>query len=407
MITFIPYICIEIPSNMVMKKIGARWMLPALCISWGIVTTLQCLMQGYSGLIACRFFIGLCEGGVFPGFVLYLSEFYRRDEIHRRIALLYGGASIAGAFSGLLAAAIEKMNGIGGLAGWRWIFLLEGLITVIFGFIAFFLMPNTPKDVFTFTEEQKDYCLRRLASDSKVSDGQSAVQFKHLWDCLKDPHFWNVLIMSFAVGFVAQGVSYFTPSVVLTFGFSTTNTQLLTVPPFMFAFFSTMIASFMSDRYHCRGLVSIATAGMGVIGCILNFCGSSLGLRYTSLFLLVAGIYSCAPTVLAWIPNNSAGYGKRACAVAIGFVVSNAGGVAGVWIYPTKDAPRYLYASKFNISFLGLTLVLAGVQILLLRNLNSQKVQKREETLSGVEHLSLSEQMEVLGDRHPEFKYIL
>lgn len=407
MVTFIPYIAIEVPSNMVFKKIGPRWMLSGLCICWGVVTAFECLIQNYAGFIACRFFIGLFEGGVFPGFVLYLSDFYRRDEIQSRIGLLYGAASIAGAFSGLLAAAIEKMDGIAGLAGWRWIFLLEGLATAIFGLFALWALPNTPRDVITFTAEQKEYYVRRIAADAKTKVDHSTVALKDIVACLCEPHFLNIGIMSVCIGFVAQGVAYFTPSVVLGFGFGPRTSQLLTVPPFMFAFIVTMTAGMVADRHHRRGLVTIATSSLGILGCILNHTGTSLGIRYSSLFFLVAGIYSCAPTLLAWIPNNNAAYGKRASAIAIGFVISNAGGMGGVWLYPSKDAPRYLFATNFQISFLATIVVLSVVQVFILRQLNRQKVSRRDDLLQGLEHLSLDEQMQELGDHHPDFKYTL
>lgn len=404
MITFIPYILVEIPSNFLLKKIGPRWMLPGLCIAWGVVTTLESLMQNYAGFIACRFFIGLFEGGLFPGYVLILAEFYRRHEIQKRISALYGAAAIAGAFGGLLAAAIQKMDGIANLAGWRWIFLLEGLITVCWGFATLWIMPSSPRDVLTFSAEQKEYYVRRMAADKQTTDDDK-VSPRDILACLKEPHFLNILVMSFCVGVVAQGVAYFTPSVVLTFGYSKTTTQLLTVPPFMFAFITTMLAGTVADRYRRRGWVTVATAALGVLGCILNFSGTSLGIRYTSLFFLIGGIYSCAPSALAWIPNNNAAYGKRAAAVAIGFVVSNGGGMLGVWIYPTKDAPRYLPATSANISLLAVVLVLAVGQVALLKHLNKQKVERREELLCGFEHLPLDQQIKVLGDHHPDFKY--
>jgi hypothetical protein len=101
----------------------------------------------------------------FPGFVLYLSEFYRRHELQTRIDLIYGTASVSGAFSGLLAAAIEKLDGKANLAGWRWIFLLERFFTVVFGVFSLLVLPNTPEDVLPFTPEQAEYCTQRLQSD--------------------------------------------------------------------------------------------------------------------------------------------------------------------------------------------------------------------------------------------------
>jgi MFS family permease len=199
----------------------------------------------------------------------------------------------------------------------------------------------------------------------------------------------------------------FTPSVVLTFGYSRTVTQLLTVPPFMFAFLTTMVAGAVADHYRQRGLVAMATAALGILGCILNFSGTSLGIRYPALFFLIGGVYACTPSVLAWIPNNTAAYGKRAAVVALGFMVGNSGGILGVWIYPSKHAPRYLPATSANTAFLAATLALALGQVFYLTYLNRRKVDKRDDLLRGVEHLPLEEQIKKLGDHHPDFKYTL
>ena len=106
-------------------------MLPGLVVLWGLTTCLTGVVQNYRGLLAARFFLGLLEGGVFPGLVLYLSTFYRRAELQIRISLFFSAASLSGAFSGLLAAAIVKMEGVGGLRGWRWIFIVRTILEII------------------------------------------------------------------------------------------------------------------------------------------------------------------------------------------------------------------------------------------------------------------------------------
>lgn len=125
-VTYVPYIATELPSNLVLNKVGPRIMIPGMCFCWGVVTTLQCLVQNYAGLLACRFWLGFFEGGLLPGIVLYLSGYYRKHELQLRICLFFSAAALSGAFSGLLAAGITQMDGIAGLEGWRWIFLLEG-----------------------------------------------------------------------------------------------------------------------------------------------------------------------------------------------------------------------------------------------------------------------------------------
>lgn len=123
-ITFIPYIVVEIPAGLVVKRIGANYFLPVMTTLWGLITTLQGLVTSYSGLLVARFFLGLVEGGLLPGIVLVLSRFYKRDQLQLRLALLFTGASLTGAFSGLLASAIVGMNGLAGHKGWQWIFIL-------------------------------------------------------------------------------------------------------------------------------------------------------------------------------------------------------------------------------------------------------------------------------------------
>ena len=381
-------------------------MLPGLCICWGIVTTFQSLMHTYSGLLACRFFLGLCEGGLFPGFILYLSTFYRRHELQRRVGLIYGAASVSGAFSGLLAAAIEKMNGIGGLKGYKWIFLLEGLFTVVFGVFTLWILPNTPKQVLSFTPEQAEYCTRRLETDSKSHENRK-LNKKSVLSAFKEPHIITLSVIGFCNGVTINGLAYFVPSIVSALDYSTTKTQLLSVPPFAIAFVFTMIAATFADKFHRRGLAALCTLSLGIVGCVLNLTGTSIAVQYTSLCFLVASIYSSAPSILTWFPNNTATYSRRATAIAIGFVTSNSGGIVATWIYPSNTAPRYLFATKFNLSLVCIEMALVIVQLTLLRHLNKKKVENRDRLLAGIEHLSLDEQMEVLGDHHPDFKYTL
>jgi MFS family permease len=125
-VTFIPYLAIEIPAGLVLKRVGANILLPTMATLWGLTTTLQGLVGSYHGLLAARFFLGLFEGGLLPGIMLVLSRFYKRDQIQFRMALLFTGASLAGAFSGLLASAILGMDGRAGHRRWQWIFILVG-----------------------------------------------------------------------------------------------------------------------------------------------------------------------------------------------------------------------------------------------------------------------------------------
>ncbi|KAG5292581.1 MFS transporter [Histoplasma ohiense] len=403
-VTYVPYIVTELPSNLLIKKIGPRILLPALCVCWGIVTTLQSQVNNYSGLIAARFFLGMLEGGLFPGIVLYLSSFYRRHELQMRVGLFFSAAALSGAFSGLLAAAIQNMEGLRGLRGWQWIFLLEGLFTVLFGIFSFLILPNDPSQVFLFSPEEVEQCTRRLAQDTNLPDNET-VTLNRVLSAFKDPHILNLCAILFCSGINLYGLSYFTPSIVQALGYSPTKTQLLTVPPFACAFVATMIAAYFADRYKQRGITSICTSTIALVGAGLGLKGRSIASRYASIFLLVTGIYATAPSFISWMTNNTSGHVRRATAIAMAFVSTNSGGIVSTWIYPRKDTPYYVFAAKFNLAVLVITIVLCGVQVWWLMTLNRRKKEKPDEVLGDVAGMGLEVQLDRLGDRHPEYRY--
>ncbi|RDW78843.1 putative MFS transporter [Aspergillus mulundensis] len=405
-VTYVPYILSELPSNLILKKIGPRILLPTLCTAWGLVTILQCEARNFSGFVACRFFLGLCEGGLFPGIVLYLSGFYRRNELQVRIALFFSAASLSGAFSGLLAAAIQQMDGIRGLRGWQWIFILEGLFTVCFGLFSFAMLPNTPETVMTFTPRHKEHCLRRLQSDANLFESDK-VTTKKVFSVFKDIHVILVSAILFCSGTCLFGLAYFSPSIVQAMGYSNTRTQLMTVPPYAVAFVVTMITAFIADRYRQRGLCAFATTLIALVGAVLMLVGRSIAIRYTALILLVTGIYAAAPCLISWVPNNTAGHVRRATAVAIGFVSTSSGGVLSTWLYPRSSAPYYILGARVNLAMIVVMLVGLVAQVGVLRWLNAQKEVRSSEFLTrlGLEGRTFEDQFEVLGDRHPSYRY--
>lgn len=125
-VLFIPYVLVEVPSNMLLKKFTPSKWLATITVSWGIVSTMMGIVQSFGGLIACRLLLGLLEGGLFPGLTVYLTMFYTKQELALRIGYLFVSSALAGACGGLLAYGIGFADGTAGLSGWRWVFILEG-----------------------------------------------------------------------------------------------------------------------------------------------------------------------------------------------------------------------------------------------------------------------------------------
>lgn len=125
---FVTYVLVEIPSNMLLKYFTPSRYIAVLTVTWGIISTLTGLVQNFGGLVACRLLLGLVEGGLFPGLTIYLTMFYTKAELALRIGYLFVSSAIAGACGGLLAYGIGFMDGLAGQSGWRWVFIIEGIV---------------------------------------------------------------------------------------------------------------------------------------------------------------------------------------------------------------------------------------------------------------------------------------
>lgn len=155
-------------------------------VSWGIVMTCQGLVQNHNHLYVTRILLGLTESGFFPAASYLLTTWYCRFEVQTRLAVFFSAASLAGAFSGLLAFGIEKMEGVGGLAGWRWIFILEGIVTVAVGATLYWTLPDSPATCSFLTQQEKSIIDRRLMQDAGTKAGHVSTDDGFQWRFLKE-----------------------------------------------------------------------------------------------------------------------------------------------------------------------------------------------------------------------------
>ena len=171
-ILFVGYLLMQVPSNLFLNKIGKPALyLPTCMIIWGVISAATAGAQSYNGLIAIRFFLGFVEAAYFPGCLFFLSSWYTRKELGFRTALLYSGALIAGAFSGLITAGIKSgLDGARGLRAWRWLFIIEGVITIFIAFCSYLVLPNFPRTTSWLTEEERQLAVWRLDEDIGEDD---------------------------------------------------------------------------------------------------------------------------------------------------------------------------------------------------------------------------------------------
>ncbi|EFX06176.1 major facilitator superfamily transporter nicotinic acid transporter [Grosmannia clavigera kw1407] len=191
---FFPYAVFEIPSNIVLKLMRPSLWLTILVIAWGIVMTCQGTVQNYHGLLVTRILLGFFEAGFFPASTYLLGDWYCRFELQWRLSVFFSASSMAGAFSGLLAFAIEKMDGIGKLAGWRWIYILEGIATVLIGCVIPWILPDSPERASFLTSQEKEFIRNRLEQDSGTSSGRvqtaDPLKWAYVWAAVLDWKIW-------------------------------------------------------------------------------------------------------------------------------------------------------------------------------------------------------------------------
>ena len=197
-ILFVGYLLMQVPSNLFLNKIGKPSLyLPSCMIVWGVISASTAGAHSYGGLIAIRFFLGFVEAAYFPGCLFFLSSWYTRKELGFRIALLYSGSLLSGAFSGLISAGITNgLDGAKGLRAWRWLFIIEGVITIFIAFMAYFALPDFPRTTTWLTEEERQLAIWRLDEDVGEDDWVGSAQqtfFHGMKLAFQDIKMWNLV----------------------------------------------------------------------------------------------------------------------------------------------------------------------------------------------------------------------
>lgn len=304
-ILFVTYILSELPSNLVLKKLRpSRW-IAFITTGWGIVATLQGVTQSYAGLIVTRLFLGGLEGGLFPGMAVYLTLFYTKKELALRIGYLFVSAALAGGLGGLLAYGIGNMDGVAGQRGWRWIFILEGLPTVILGISCIWLLADEPETAFYLTAEEKALMIVRKERQVGHTKSGDRMHRDDVIKGLKDWKIWMFCLGQFGVDTVLYGYSTFLPTIIKDLGkWDTAQTQALTVPCYAVGAFTYLLVARLSDRQQKRGLYTVMFEVITVVGYAVLISGTGSGGHYAGCFLVATGLYVTVGLPLSWLPSS-------------------------------------------------------------------------------------------------------
>ncbi|KAK7413370.1 hypothetical protein QQX98_007747 [Neonectria punicea] len=368
-IFYATYVAFEPPWTIMMKWMTPRILLTGLCAVWSLATIFSGFITSIGGLYAARLVLGACEAGLFPALNLYLTMVYKREEQAKRVSYLFVCTAIAGAFGGLLAYALLKMDGIGGYGGWRWVYIIEGIFSMAVAPVIWFGLPNDPSNAYFLTEEEK-----RMMKIREIQRAQYMGNEDFSWDevkiALKDPKLYLSGLIQFCQDILLYGFSTFLPSIIVSMGYSKIEAQYLSIPVYIFGGLCFLAVAYVSDRLCIRGPFVLLTNILGILGYILMLCPTSNGVKFFGTFLCAVSVYNGPGLNLTWLNVNVAPHYRRATAIGMQLSIGNSAGIVAGQIYRTDP---YVLGNSFSVGALGLAQVLVAVKWFYIRWCNEQK----------------------------------
>ena len=362
---FIGYFLFEIPSNLILARVGARIWIARIMIIWGFVATAMMLINSASMFYIMRFTLGVAEAGFYPGILLYLTYWFPARERARTIALFATGAVIAGIIGSPLSGAILGMHGAAGLDGWQWLFLLEGIPAVLLGLVVLIMLPNGPQKAKWLSEREKNWIQYRL--DEEIAQRKGLVHFR-LSKALLSRSVWLLCLIYFLLNVGGYGYEMWLPSIINDLkgmSFSPFGIGMVNAIPYLAAAIAMFAVGHHSDRTGDRRWHVAVSAALSAVGFFFSAYFHNPFLAMAALTVAFIGLKSTVGPFWALATTFLTG---TAAAGGIAFInsVGNLGGFVGpylVGIFKDKTGNNEL-----ALYILGGALLLMGFLILAVRD---------------------------------------
>lgn len=359
---YVPYVLFAPVLGMLGKKYGPARVLPLMMAGFGSMTILTVAATNFGGMMALRWFLGMAESAFFPLVIYYLTTFYRRGELARRLAIFYAASNIANAFSGLLAYGVFRIEGTP-LYPWRYLFLIEGSLTFLFAIFVWFYLPKNAAEAKFLNEDEKKLAYHRIQVDSS-SVVNEKFNFKDSMKIFRQPSAYAFLAIEICLGVPLQSVSLFLPQIVGRLGYSAVKTNLYTVAPNITGAVMLLILAFSSDYTRRRGPFIVFGFLFTFIGFIIYASIDVLHqkhIAYFATFMMCWG--TSAPSVLlsTWYNNNTPNEGRRIVLTSVGVPLSNVMGLVSSNIFTPQSAPNYIPALATTAAFGATGALCAGL----------------------------------------------
>jgi len=404
---YVSYIVFEIPCNVLCKKMGPGWFIPATSLAFGICSLGTAFVNTYSQVCGVRFLLGIFEAGMLPGIAYYMSRWYRSSELAFRLSMYIVMAPLAGAFGGLLASGILTLDSVGSLTTWRMIFIIEGIITCGLSLIAFFTLTDRPSSAKWLTAEEKELAIARIKSERVgTTEVLDKMDKKKLLAGIFNPVVLGTSFIFLLDNITVQGLAFFLPTIVRTIYPPPVHTvvyqQLRTVPPYVVGAFFTVLFPYLSTRFDKRQIFFIGSAPLMMIGYIMFLASENPQVRYGATFLITAGAFSFGALCNAQVSANVLTDTARATAIGTNVMFGNIGGLISTWAFLPFDGPNYPIGNGLNLATSSCILVLSVAMLFYMKSSNKKRDGRNVDAeLAGLDQKAQAD----LDFRHPSFRW--
>ncbi|KAK3317089.1 inner membrane transporter yfaV [Apodospora peruviana] len=373
---FMSIVLVEIPSNIVLQKVGPRKWIACQVLAFGLVASLQIFVNGRTGFLVSRLVLGFCESGYIPAAIYTLSTWYTKREHAKRVAILFFGMFGANAISPLLATGILKLDHVRGLHGWQWLFLIEGLFTVVVSFVLIMFLPGSPSSprplltpgIIKFSAQDVDILRQRIENDNPEETAHAQgmhIPLKLVWQTVSHYRRWPHFISTFAVFSTWGPLTTYTPSVMVSLGWDPTAANALAAVGAVLSLFFVFLVAYVSDKTNQRGATVIVSQICFLVALVVAreihpHVGrwSRWGL-WTAVNALAVGYH---PAHNTWVQLNCRDPRERSISIAMFVMAAISGLMVGTQYYQADDKPFYQNGLRIQIIMVSVGITFSVIQ---------------------------------------------
>ncbi|KAJ5802308.1 uncharacterized protein N7503_004758, partial [Penicillium pulvis] len=362
------------PTTFLIARLPIGKYLTANTLLWGAVVALTAACSNFGGLITVRFLLGIAEATTTPAFMFITSTWYTRDEIPTRTGIWFAGNSMGGIVASLLAYGLGHIND--SVGPWRWMFIVLGLLTFLWGFMVWFLLPDSISKAKFLSEEERKLATNRVLVAGTGTTEETVWKWDQVVECLVDPKTWLIFGLELLTQIPNGGTQNFSNLVIVSFGFTSLQSTLINIPYSLITVATIMGTGWLAGRFRqLNCLLIIAVVIPCVIGSAIIYSRAHvvLGVQLFGYFLLSTGS-AAMPLALSLVQANYRGVTKKMTVTALLFMAYCAGNISGPQFFLTSEAPTYGTAFRTIMICYALTIVLALCLRFYLKWMNDKRV---------------------------------